>query len=60
MANLIAKKIKNQKEQIKLIAEENKKLVGKQKNVLKQEQPKETFCEIVEIVKEPQTIMLDI
>ena len=60
MANLIVKKIKNEQSKIKAMADENKKLVSGQKNQLKSEQPKEILCEVVEIVKEPQTIMLDI
>lgn len=60
MANLIVKKIKNEQAKIKAMADENKKLVSGQKNQLKSEQPKETQPKNIEIVKEPQTLMLDV
>ena len=60
MASFITQRAKSNQKQIKQNAEENKKLVAKQKNILKQEKPKETQPQNIEIVKEPQTIMLDI
>ncbi len=60
MTNMIAQIAKAKHRQIKQEAQENKKLVAKQKNKLKKEQPKEVMPEKVEIIREPQTIMLDI
>ena len=60
MKSLIAERAKIKQEQIKETAEENKKLIAKSKNKLKQAQPKQAKQGIIEVAPETQTIMLDI
>ena len=60
MKSLIAERAKIKQEQIKETAEENKKLVAKSKNKLKQDQPKQAKQGKIEVAPETQTVMLDI
>ena len=60
MKSLIAERAKIKQEQIKETAEENKKLIAKSKNKLKQAQPNQAKQGIIEVAPETQTIMLDI
>lgn len=60
MKSLIAERAKRNNAKIQENAKTSKKLVGNQKNTLQKDQPKETRPSEVEIVKEPQTLMLDV
>ena len=60
MKSLIVERAKIKQVQIKETAEENKKLVAKSKNKLKQVQPKQAKQGKIEVAPEIQTAMLDI
>ena len=57
--SLMANMIKNKHSRVKADAEENKKLVSKNKNSIKKGQPIKTVVEEVEVMKESKTLMLD-
>ncbi|MBO5954364.1 MAG: hypothetical protein J6Q13_00165 [Clostridia bacterium] len=60
MKSLIAEKAKRNNAKIQEDAKANKKLVANQKNTLKNEQPKQSKQEKVEIMPETSTIMLGV